>query len=77
MLVTPYVGVWIETYLQGLRTVRETVTPYVGVWIETASSKHNAVHNGVTPYVGVWIETGHPHGWETRRLGHSLCGSVD
>ena len=33
--VTPYVGVWIETYPQGPRTVRETVTPYVGVWIET------------------------------------------
>ena len=34
--VTPYVGVWIETY--GLRNAIDygTVTPYVGVWIETS-----------------------------------------
>ena len=36
--VTPYVGVWIETY--GLRNAIDygTVTPYVGVWIETFMS---------------------------------------
>ena len=34
-LVTPYVGVWIETsgYPTGSRG--NIVTPYVGVWIET------------------------------------------
>ena len=38
LLVTPYVGVWIETY--GLRNAIDygTVTPYVGVWIETFMS---------------------------------------
>ena len=35
--VTPYVGVWIETYLQGLLIRHVNVTPYVGVWIETRS----------------------------------------
>ena len=44
-VVTPYVGVWIET-----RNVVDTVTsyrvtPYVGVWIETASS---ALSRGVS-----------------------------
>ena len=34
--VTPYVGVWIETYsipILMIKLIR--VTPYVGVWIET------------------------------------------
>ena len=55
--VTPYVGVWIETYPQGPRTVRETVTPYVGVWIETHVCAGVSAKEFVTPYVGVWIET--------------------
>ena len=35
-IVTPYVGVWIETY-EVIDDMPETftVTPYVGVWIET------------------------------------------
>ena len=33
--VTPYVGVWIETYYVAIDTMRGIVTPYVGVWIET------------------------------------------
>ena len=36
MSVTPFVGVWIETY-RGDITARELrVTPFVGVWIETS-----------------------------------------
>ena len=34
-LVTPRVGVWIETLLLSLLWVVVTVTPRVGVWIET------------------------------------------
>ena len=34
--VTPYVGVWIETYTIVNNNNNNTlVTPYVGVWIET------------------------------------------
>ncbi len=36
-VVTPYVGVWIETCPRSLSPVRWIVTPYVGVWIETPS----------------------------------------
>ena len=36
--VTPYVGVWIETFPYLCIVERETVTPYVGVWIETKCS---------------------------------------
>ena len=35
-LVTPCVGVWIETVLAELETAEVIVTPCVGVWIETS-----------------------------------------
>ena len=34
-IVTPYVGVWIETSVIFRRDISCGVTPYVGVWIET------------------------------------------
>ena len=34
-MVTPHVGVWIETVLAISRAYLECVTPHVGVWIET------------------------------------------
>ena len=37
-VVTPYVGVWIETLLHGAMYNDPAVTPYVGVWIETDTS---------------------------------------
>ena len=37
-VVTPYVGVWIETACNMIRKTRCSVTPYVGVWIETSKS---------------------------------------
>ena len=38
-MVTPYVGVWIETYLGVKDRKQILVTPYVGVWIETYKGK--------------------------------------
>ncbi len=35
LIVTPYVGVWIETYDAVMYDESPDVTPYVGVWIET------------------------------------------
>ena len=35
-VVTPYVGVWIETDGKVVPSVSCDVTPYVGVWIETS-----------------------------------------
>ena len=37
-VVTPCVGVWIETAIERLALVIEKVTPCVGVWIETSST---------------------------------------
>ena len=36
LLVTPFVGVWIETPLVNLLVSSLAVTPFVGVWIETS-----------------------------------------
>ena len=36
MQVTPFVGVWIETYEERLQMQQQEVTPFVGVWIETS-----------------------------------------
>ena len=35
MLVTPFVGVWIETCPSRYTQTASEVTPFVGVWIET------------------------------------------
>ena len=35
LLVTPFVGVWIETLEISEEKQRHQVTPFVGVWIET------------------------------------------
>ena len=56
-MVTPHVGVWIETYVKDNMTDLYTVTPHVGVWIETWLYYGKSKENYVTPHVGVWIET--------------------
>ena len=58
VLVTPCVGVWIETEYSTF-TIYEPkeVTPCVGVWIETSATFTNLTSATVTPCVGVWIET--------------------
>ena len=56
-VVTPCVGVWIETRLRGNSRRRCPVTPCVGVWIETLIVVFVFCSSGVTPCVGVWIET--------------------
>ncbi len=34
IIVTPFVGVWIEIYWDGHCLITNFVTPFVGVWIE-------------------------------------------
>ena len=55
--VTPFVGVWIETFVTVIMEYHRFVTPFVGVWIETFSSPKMMQPSSVTPFVGVWIET--------------------
>ena len=56
-VVTPCVGVWIETHNAMIKRTPFVVTPCVGVWIETLNFAFNVVEDVVTPCVGVWIET--------------------
>ena len=56
-LVTPCVGVWIETVVNGKIYNFNGVTPCVGVWIETVLVLLTNLGLLVTPCVGVWIET--------------------
>ena len=56
-VVTPFVGVWIETVKPLPSPLREHVTPFVGVWIETLLRDNGRYLVSVTPFVGVWIET--------------------
>ena len=57
ILVTPFVGVWIETVPLSVREQPIMVTPFVGVWIETSVTATALLSRVVTPFVGVWIET--------------------
>ena len=56
-IVTPFVGVWIETTSFVVWGLMELVTPFVGVWIETLRGWGENPPPLVTPFVGVWIET--------------------
>ena len=56
-VVTPFVGVWIETSQTGNHVSKMGVTPFVGVWIETYVILKTFILRLVTPFVGVWIET--------------------
>ena len=42
-IVTPCVGVWIETMVDAMNFMGSLVTPCVGVWIETALSSPKAI----------------------------------
>ena len=75
--VTPYVGVWIETFPRWLLQILPYVTPYVGVWIETACNMIRKTRCSVTPFVGVWIETSKSNCSKKRKPSHTLRGCVD
>ena len=75
-IVTPHVGVWIETYSHACFMSSSFVTPHVGVWIETNQSLYVPPLTAVTPHVGVWIET--PKNIRKRlQEGHTSCRCVD
>ena len=56
-LVTPCMGVWIETYTTARLKKWRWVTPCMGVWIETRLLRPWSRTWSVTPCMGVWIET--------------------
>ena len=76
-LVTPFVGVWIETAKANDMRAAGLVTPFVGVWIETLYPIFVNQWSGVTPFVGVWIETVDASVSLQKSQGHTLRGCVD
>ena len=76
-MVTPFVGVWIETRNTSRTMPLARVTPFVGVWIETSRMIRGCSMERVTPFVGVWIET--VVSWLAFEGGrsHTLRGCVD
>ena len=57
LVVTPCMGVWIETAEARKAEEEAAVTPCMGVWIETWVTGLPADMIDVTPCMGVWIET--------------------
>ena len=49
LLVTPFVGVWIETLFLFYDKLMYTVTPFVGVWIETSAKANDLRAAGSHP----------------------------
>ena len=76
IVVTPCVGVWIETSGTNPQKRESAVTPCVGVWIETLNSIDVRSSTLVTPCVGVWIETSILLMFVIL-LSHTLRGCVD
>ena len=76
-VVTPCVGVWIETVNNRIDFLLNSVTPCVGVWIETNNQNHQYQSVGVTPCVGVWIETRLNTLEKLYNTCHTLRGCVD
>ena len=76
-IVTPFVGVWIETRKLKIERAMVPVTPFVGVWIETRQSTGQKNARRVTPFVGVWIETFLQIKTLLPIPGHTLRGCVD
>ena len=76
-IVTPHVGVWIETLSVVCVCCSCSVTPHVGVWIET---RLRNAHCWVSWSLPMW-ECGlkrWPPGVPPRLVeSHSPCGSVD
>ena len=77
IIVTPYVGVWIET-LDGLGNYSERiVTPYVGVWIETCLhpsglKAHPASHP--TWVCGLKLDSAESESYRTESHPTWVCG---
>ena len=56
-MVTPYVGVWIETTSSTVLTIKRESLLMWECGLKRVDTINNAVVAEVTPYVGVWIET--------------------
>ena len=76
MLVTPCVGVWIETVIRQRNNVKSWVTPCVGVWIETLKGVQTGFYRGHT--LRGCVDWNIPESIELMiSISHTLRGCVD
>ena len=76
VLVTPFVGVWIETLFRSVVYVARRVTPFVGVWIETLQRSQENVNKSSHPSWVCGLKQGQAALMQGR-AGHTLRGCVD
>ena len=57
MLVTPFVGVWIETSKSMMISFKRLSHPSWVCGLKQRNNPHKLQSQLVTPFVGVWIET--------------------
>ena len=76
LLVTPFVGVWIETMQVRKRPERSTVTPFVGVWIETLGINPSTSNVGSHPSWVCGLKLVRKRRCSNAR-SHTLRGCVD
>ena len=75
-MVTPCVGVWIETDQMAAQFGVKAVTPCVGVWIETEYSVSNASYPVSHPAWVCGLKRKHTE-YKTSMASHTLRGCVD
>ena len=77
LLVTPFVGVWIETYRQKNMWKTDTSHPSWVCGLKQCCRPWAKMVTTVTPFVGVWIETMNIRTVISILCRHTLRGCVD
>ena len=56
IVVSPYIGEWIEISSDNSSINSDKVSPYIGEWIEIRKRASRSNEMKVSPYIGEWIE---------------------
>ena len=76
-IVTPFVGVWIETWVTGYDEIFLKSHPSWVCGLKLISILSKLIGHFVTPFVGVWIETLVFLVLDLPKRRHTLRGCVD
>ena len=75
--VTPFVGVWIETFARPASIAFSRSHPSWVCGLKRNICRLHLQKHDVTPFVGVWIETGLKAAIAATLESHTLRGCVD
>ncbi len=56
VLVSPFMGEWIEMEGNSCKNAKKTVSPFMGEWIEILALVILSAEEKVSPFMGEWIE---------------------